>query len=230
MLKTNSALAEVKLLCVIINRKKIKKIEKSYRRHRVIPTIACLAEGTADSDILDCLGLGESDKEVVISLIHNSEVPELFQTLKEDLSFKKPGKGIAFTIPAEGLMLSWPGCDREAVRKEFAKMSEENDYVLTITVVVRGYAETVMEHAKAAGATGGTIIHSRSLAEPGDSKFLGISLQDEMDILAILVKKDMKEKIIHAVKECLDQEEESHGMLLELPVDNVVGMAKQLDL
>jgi nitrogen regulatory protein PII len=230
MLKTSSGLAEVKLLCVIINRMKIKKIEKLYRKHRVVPTIACLAEGTADSDILDCLGLGESEKEVVISLIHNSEVPELFQTLKEDLNFKKPGKGIAFTIPAESLMLSWPGCEKESIRKEFAKMNEENDYVLTITVVVRGYAETVMDYAKAAGATGGTIIHSRSLAEPGDSKFFGISLQDEMDILAILVKKDMKEKIINAVKECLDQEQESHGMLLELPVDNVVGLAKRLNL
>lgn len=221
----------LKLLCVIIDRKWIKKLEKVYRRHDVRPNLSCFAMGTANNEMLDYFGLNQDEeKDVVISLLPAGEISDVYNTLQEEMSFKKPGRGIAFTIPAEGMVFSWPGCDQHISREEQSSMREGHDYSLTITVVERGGAEDVMKYAREAGATGGTIIHSRSLADVEEKKFFGISIADEADILAVLVKNDIKDKVIEALRNALNREPDTEGMVVVLPVDSVFGLAKSMEM
>jgi phosphoglycolate phosphatase-like HAD superfamily hydrolase len=60
---------------------------------------AVLGQGTARSDTLRLLGLEESDKSVIFSVIREEKTEEIMRSLDEKFHKIKNGKGIAFTIP-----------------------------------------------------------------------------------------------------------------------------------
>jgi hypothetical protein len=59
--------------------------------------------GTASSDVLDLLGIGASEKAVVLCLEQAVMVPVLLKEVRKKLGFHSPGAGIAFTIPLSGI-------------------------------------------------------------------------------------------------------------------------------
>ena len=60
--------------------------------------------GTADSEMLNYLGLAESDKTVIISFVREDKIKEVLDTLKEKFEKVKNGKGIAYTIPMKSVI------------------------------------------------------------------------------------------------------------------------------
>lgn len=89
----------IKLLISIVNRGKGEKIEELLGTKGIKYHLICLGYGTADSDILDYLGLGEIDKDIVLSVMVAHKVPEALDILSDKLHFSIPGNGIAFSIP-----------------------------------------------------------------------------------------------------------------------------------
>jgi hypothetical protein len=93
----------IKLLITITDRGKGAKIVEKYKANNVHFNLICLAHGTANSDILDYLGLGESDKDLIITVIKESKVFQILEFLKTDIKLKEPGHGVAFTIPIDSV-------------------------------------------------------------------------------------------------------------------------------
>lgn len=61
-------------------------------------------KGTAPSDVLHYLGLSQSDKAVIVSVVQEEKIKEI-TVAYEDKYFKtKNGKGIAFTIPISSMI------------------------------------------------------------------------------------------------------------------------------
>ena len=60
---------------------------------------AVAAQGTATSETLYMLGLEDSDKSVIFSVIREDMETEILQGLDDKFSSLKKGKGIAFTVP-----------------------------------------------------------------------------------------------------------------------------------
>lgn len=89
----------VKLLVTIVERGKGEKITELYWKYGITFHLICLGRGTADSDILAYLGLGETEKDVVLSVVLESRADEIMKLLRDEMKFDKPGQGIAFTIP-----------------------------------------------------------------------------------------------------------------------------------
>ena len=58
---------------------------------------------------------------------------------------------------------------------------------LILTIVDNGHFNQVMEAAKSAGATGGTLIHARGLGTEEAIKYLGITITPEKDIVMIVL-------------------------------------------
>ena len=56
-------------------------------------------KGTAKTDLLNILGLGEPEKGIVFASVGETNVESVFSVLRNDFDFEKPGKGIAFTVP-----------------------------------------------------------------------------------------------------------------------------------
>lgn len=90
---------KIKLLVTIVNRGKGEKLTELYRSNNISYNIICLGRGTANSDILEYLGIGESEKDVVISVVHEEDIENVMQKLNDKLNFSSQGTGIAFTIP-----------------------------------------------------------------------------------------------------------------------------------
>ena len=57
------------------------------------------AQGTANDHIMSLLGLTESDKSVIISVIRQDKIKDALAALEEKFNTVKGGKGIAYTVP-----------------------------------------------------------------------------------------------------------------------------------
>lgn len=90
---------KIKVLITIVDRGKGIKVTELLNEENVIYNLISLATGTAKSEILDYLGLGQTEKDLVISIVHEDDVKNIMNQLKEKMQLKEPGNGIAFTIP-----------------------------------------------------------------------------------------------------------------------------------
>ena len=63
-----------------------------------------LAKGTAKSDTLYMLGLEDSDKSVIFSVIREDKATDALQGLEDKFRTLKNGKGIAFTLPMSSVI------------------------------------------------------------------------------------------------------------------------------
>lgn len=89
----------IKLLLTIIDRGKGEELTEMFREHEVMYNMILLGKGTARSEILDYLGLGRTDKDIIISVGNEGNIKIVLDLLCKKLNLDEPGNGIAFTIP-----------------------------------------------------------------------------------------------------------------------------------
>ena len=61
--------------------------------------VTVLSRGTADAKMLEFLGLSDTEKSVIFSIIQAKKVPDAVAALDEKFKAIKGGKGVAFTVP-----------------------------------------------------------------------------------------------------------------------------------
>lgn len=101
-------------------------------------------------------------------------------------------------------------------------------YEMVFAIVNTGYSEEVMEAVKACGATGGTVINARGTANLEAEKFFGLSISSEKEIVMIIVDKKIKEDVLKAIYEKVGLSSPGQGIAFSLPVDEAVGLGKNL--
>lgn len=89
----------IKLMVTIVARGWGDKIVEEFRANGIRFNIVQLGKGTADSELMHLLGLGTSEKDIVLSVVRDYRVAEAFDILNRKFDFANPGTGIAFTIP-----------------------------------------------------------------------------------------------------------------------------------
>lgn len=89
-------------------------------------------------------------------------------------------------------------------------------------IVNAGFADVVMDAARAYGAMGGTVIHARGTANGEAEKLFGILIQPEKEIVMILVPTALKDDILHAIYRSAGTQ--GQGIAFSLPVDDTVGI------
>ena len=197
--------------------------------------------GTANSEILDLLGIGTGDKAVVICLEQAVGVSALMKEVRKKLRRSTPGAGIAFTIPLSAindpilLIFKQSIHKNEKVAEELGRktrnegenMADESphDHDLIVSIVNQGYSDEFMNTARAAGASGGTVISARGQAHEGAVKFFGISVQDEKELILILTDREKKASIMRAVCEAHGLNTGAQAIVFSLPVDKVLGLS-----
>ena len=90
---------KLKLLFTVVNRQKAEFYMDLLQSFEVNMQLAMSAHGTAKSEMLDYLGLVDSEKVVIISAIRADKVNDAMKTLEEKFATIKNGKGIAYTVP-----------------------------------------------------------------------------------------------------------------------------------
>ena len=95
---------------------------------------------------------------------------------------------------------------------------------LIVCIVNQGYSDELMNTAREAGASGGTVINARGQAHEGAVKFFGITVQDEKELILILSSREKKVSIMRAVSETHGLNSNAAGIVFSLPVDDVMGL------
>ena len=100
------------------------------------------------------------------------------------------------------------------------------EHEVIFCIVNAGFSDPVMDAAKKLGARGGTVIHARGTANLEAEKLFGITVQPEKEIVMILVPREIKDDILHALYNQAGLESEGQGIAFTLPVSSVVGLSK----
>lgn len=184
--------------------------------------------GTANSELLDYLGLGDTEKDVVFTLTPGHTIPALLGMAAEKLQLAVPGKGILFTVPLSAIGGAAArhicGQAHRAGKEQEEAMPEQWKNDLIVAVVNGGCTDAVMEAAKAAGARGGTVLHGRRMGE-ADEKSGESGVWPEKDIVTILVPRELRQPIMEAVNHAAGADTESRGVLFSLPVEHAMGLS-----
>lgn len=102
-------------------------------------------------------------------------------------------------------------------------MSKKTHEVI-FCIVNAGFSDNAMDAAKACGASGGTVINARGTARADAEKLFNITVQPEKEIVMIIVKKEIKDDILHALYKEVGLNTAGQGIAFSMPVDNAVGI------
>ncbi len=89
----------LEMLVTVVGRNKAEYYEDLILSFDVNMQTTALASGTANEKMLSLLGLSDSEKAVIFSIIQEDKIPKAVRILDEKFKTIKGGNGIAFTIP-----------------------------------------------------------------------------------------------------------------------------------
>ena len=174
--------------------------------------ISCMyGYGPATDAISTMLHVDKIRKEIVMAILDDESVKKILDDLSEKLD--KTNTGIAFTSP-----LDYKGED---------DLNFDIDYVALYVIVDRHEGQKAVHIAQENGARGATLVHGRGSAKEVKSILLNMNIEPEKDIVIMLVKKDLVEKIRDAIYEQMNLIEENKGIIYSLPVMEVRGLVEQ---
>ena len=99
-----SAVKKLKLLITIVNKNKAEFYADYLQSFGVNLQLLMRAHGTAGSEMLHYMGLEESEKAVLFSLVREDYAPQALAGLEEKFRTLRGGKGIAYTVPLTGII------------------------------------------------------------------------------------------------------------------------------
>ena len=116
--------------------------------------------------------------------------------LEQEIKIDIPGTGIAFVTPLSSIggkrQLRFLTEDRGFEKEEESSL-KGTDYELLVVIANQGYTDVIMDAARKANATGGTVIHAKGTGMEKAEKFLGVSLAQEKEMIFMVTKtKDKK--------------------------------------
>jgi hypothetical protein len=204
-----------------------RELMERLKRHNVFFHVQFVGAGTASSEMMDLLGLGTNDKDVIVSFATQSAAQALVHDLSNSLEKTHKGKGI--------LMLLTPNAISNLLATVIARQNEEMDakgveemakseyqYSLICIAVNRGYADAVMQTARRAGATGGTVIRARLAGVEKTEQYFGELLDEEREIIAIMTSDANRNQIMDEVNATYGLRTAAQGIICALPVDRAL--------
>ncbi len=95
---------KLKLLVTVVNRHKAELFLGLLQGFDVNMQLSMAAQGTASTEMLQMLGLTDTDKAVIFSVIREDRADEALRYLDDKFHTIKNGKGVAFTVPMTGVI------------------------------------------------------------------------------------------------------------------------------
>lgn len=113
---------KLELLVTVVSRNKGEYYADLIQSFDVNLQVIALANGTADLKTLRYLGLTDTEKSVIFSIIQQDKLPDALGALEEKFKTVKGGKGIAYTIPLTSvigtLLFGFLSNNRTVVKEE----------------------------------------------------------------------------------------------------------------
>ncbi len=102
-------------------------------------------------------------------------------------------------------------------------------FKLIIATVKTDVTDSIVDAAKAAGATGATVTPSRGTGINEAKTFFGLALEAQTDLVMFLLEEHLVEAVMKAICEAGHFEKPGTGIAFVLPVDQVAGLESQME-
>ncbi|MDY6986447.1 MAG: P-II family nitrogen regulator [Thermodesulfobacteriota bacterium] len=103
------------------------------------------------------------------------------------------------------------------------------NFKLLISMIKSQKTERVVDAAKAAGATGATIIPARGTGIREAKTFLGLTLEVQTDVVLFLLEEELVESVLAAIQEAGQFKEAGTGIAFVLDVEETIGVRSQIE-
>ena len=100
---------------------------------------------------------------------------------------------------------------------------------LIVSTVKPDHTDNVVDAAKAAGATGATIIPARGVGVHEAKTFFGLSLEAQSDVLLFLLTDVFVDPVLEAINTAGEFHRPGTGIAFVIPVDRAIGLESQMD-
>lgn len=219
-----ASVSPMQLLVSIVERGKGMEVSKIYKTFHVTQHLQSAGRGTAASHLLDTLGFGTAERDILLSIAPKDTLRQLMYYLKDEDRSELEAKGIAFTMDVSGLgtILAVTLSRIEAMDAERGEMimEQDNRHHLILVAVNQGYTDAVMDTARAAGARGGTVVRARWVGAGEIEQFIGITLQAEKEILAIVATGKERSRIMEEINRIHGLKSSAQAVVISLPIDH----------
>ncbi|HEY9212834.1 MAG TPA: P-II family nitrogen regulator [Ancylobacter sp.] len=95
---------------------------------------------------------------------------------------------------------------------------------LIVTIVRKGWGDTVLKATMDAGAHGGTILFGRGIGRNEQQRVFGIQIEPEKEIILTIVPTNLKDTMLQEIVRAADLTMPGNGLAFIVPVEAVAGI------
>ncbi len=220
-------MSRLSMMITIADRGMAKKFQGFYSERGLDVSLSTLGHGTAASEILDYFGLESNEKAVLFHVVTDETWLSLKAELRSVMNIEYPGTGIVFLIPLSSIggkrALNFLTANQTYIKEEESSLTDTK-YELLVVIANQGYTEQIMDAARKAKASGGTVIHAKGTGARSAEKFLGVSIVPEREMVFIVVRSDRKNDIMRSIMDEAGTDTKAGAIVFSLPVTDTAGM------
>ena len=216
---------DMRMLIAIVRRKHGTDYLNFFQANDAPMVLSTLCEGTATPSVLEMLGLIQREREMHCLIVPTELAKRLRRKLISQMHIDLPNEGVAFSIPLndKSLDMETHKCTDEV------NTMETFSHSLIIAISEKGHSNDVMDAARAAGAKGGTIVHAKGTGAHLASRFFGISIAEEREMIYIVVPSKDRARIMQAIEEKTGRTTPAQSIVFSLPVEAAVGLHSEAE-
>lgn len=214
----------IMMIISIIERGKANNYISYMQKNSIDFHMRSVGTGTASSEMMDILGLVSNYKDVVFSFAPYKAVKSLATSIAKDLGSTSGYNGLMMILSTSAIgritsELILHGTQETEFEGDENAMASEYQHSLIFITVNQGYTDAVMQTAKKAGATGGTVIRARMTGAEQSEHLADLQIQDEKEIIAIFAPDSIRNEIMSEVNKEFGIRSEAQGVICSVPVD-----------
>lgn len=214
---------KIMMLLSFVEIEKGKKLISRLKKVNIRVNFQTTGFGTAPTEMMDIFGLGTNRKDVILSLGAEDDIKDMmanFGTVFESHS-KYGGLMIVLDVAAASRVLTeiLNFNDGKNTEKGNGSMKNEHHNNLIIISVNEGYSDDVMQVARKAGATGGTVIKGRLADIEQFAEFANTKVDEDREMLCILAPLNASKQIMEDVNREFGLTSPANGIVFAVPTE-----------
>lgn len=95
---------------------------------------------------------------------------------------------------------------------------------MIISIVRRGWGNTVLEATVKAGATGGTVLLGRGVGVNEKDSIFGIPIEPEKEVVLTLTHDGQNDAILQEIVKAAELNQPGRGLAFVVPIEKIVGV------
>lgn len=167
--------------------------------------------------MMDYLGIAEKEKYVLFSTLPLVSADRLIKKIKNKIKNKSDCYSLVVPISSVGGKETMSYISGDIPAEQEFTIKYDYDSELIVVVANRGYVDMVMNVARRAGATGGTVIHARGTGIDSSEKFFGVTIGAEKEMIFVVAEREKRNDIMKAIMTEAGTNTQAGSILFSLP-------------